>query len=467
MLMIEPHRSLATPLKICRRRLICSGLNPAFLLLAVSLNAYGAVYTLSPQGIRLLDVELSQPANLVKIPTSEGVIYEITVPNNTAWNSTSVSWNQSGQKALVGIPTQPGDTLALQYTLLAAPTPNTRATVSAIINHTQPGGTGWIPDPKVLGGAGGSNVVVSSAVTDQTLTMIVGSTIYTTNDTGTWPVNGGTMRILVSPAPGASVIGPAGPQLIWTNDATRQTTIWQIAGVRTQLQRSWWWIHPTGVPGWKIVAMADFNRDGSTDLVWQNDATRQSTVWYQTSPASSTTLGWNWISSAGLPGWSIIGAADFNRDGSPDLVFQNDTTRQVTVWYLGGAQGNALLGWNWLSAAGQPGWSAVAAADINRDGVADLIWQNDATRQATVWYMSGAQGNVFAAWDWISAGAMPGWRIVAASDVDADGITDVVWQNEATREATVWYMSGAQGNVFAAWDWISNSLPGWSITAGR
>ena len=55
-------------------------------------------------------------------------------------------------------------------------------------------------------------------------------------------------------------------QFIWTNDSTWQTTIWKIDGARTQLQRKWWWILRTGMPGWKIVAMADMNRDGQRIL---------------------------------------------------------------------------------------------------------------------------------------------------------------------------------------------------------
>src|SRR5207248_6175314 len=41
--------------------------------------------------------------------------------------------------------------------------------------------------------------------------------------------------------------------------------------------------------------------------------------------------------------------ADFNSDGHPDLVWQNEGTRQATVWDLGGAHGNVRQAWDWLS----------------------------------------------------------------------------------------------------------------------
>jgi hypothetical protein len=49
-----------------------------------------------------------------------------------------------------------------------------------------------------------------------------------------------------------------------------------------------------------------------------------------------------------------------------------------------------------------------SAGDFDGDGHRDLIWQNDITRQVTVWYMGGAQGNTFQSWDWLSTGNTEG-----------------------------------------------------------
>lgn len=66
--------------------------------------------------------------------------------------------------------------------------------------------------------------------------------------------------------------------------------------------------------------------------------------------------GWAWLNASGNPGWSVVGTGDFNGDGVPDLVWQNNSTGQVTVNYYGGAQGTTLQGWAWLEPAGYPGW---------------------------------------------------------------------------------------------------------------
>jgi hypothetical protein len=34
--------------------------------------------------------------------------------------------------------------------------------------------------------------------------------------------------------------------------------------------------------------------------------------------------------------WKIVGRADFDRDRSPDLVWQNQATGQIGVWFMNG-----------------------------------------------------------------------------------------------------------------------------------
>ena len=66
------------------------------------------------------------------------------------------------------------------------------------------------------------------------------------------------------------------------------------------------------------------------------------------------------LDPAGQPGWHVVTAADFNADGVPDLVLQNDITRQVVVWYMGGAQGNQAQSFAFISGP-ISGWRALMA----------------------------------------------------------------------------------------------------------
>ena len=116
----------------------------------------------------------------------------------------------------------------------------------------------------------------------------------------------------------------------------------------------WDWLSSEGVAGWSVVGSSDFNRDGRLDLVWQNDVGRQVVVWY----GGSTD--WNWLTSDSVAGWRIAGTGDFNGDGSPDLLWQSDSMESIIIWYLGGSQGNIFQGWNGISSSVEPGWLVIA-----------------------------------------------------------------------------------------------------------
>jgi hypothetical protein len=163
-----------------------------------------------------------------------------------------------------------------------------------------------------------------------------------------------------------------------------------------------------------------------------------------------------------------VAAADFDGNGVPDLVWQNDTTRQVTVNYYGGSQGAAFQGWNWLYPDAAPGWKLVGAADFDGNGVPDPVWQNETTRQVTVNYFGGPQGASLTGWNWLNAGGAPGWKVVALADFDGNGVPDLVWQNDTTRQVTLNYYGGAQGASLQGWNWLYNvGVPGWTLAAAQ
>jgi len=69
-------------------------------------------------------------------------------------------------------------------------------------------------------------------------------------------------------------------------------------------------------------------------------------------------------------GWQLVGAGDFDGNGTPDLVYWNSNTGGVVVNYYGGAGGATYLGYAYLT--GAAGWKVVAVAEMNGDGVPDL-----------------------------------------------------------------------------------------------
>src|SRR5207244_2590304 len=99
-------------------------------------------------------------------------------------------------------------------------------------------------------------------------------------------------------------------------------------------------------------------------------------------------------------------ARDMDSDGNADILFQNDVG-QVAVWYMNGsgaASSSALI-----SSAGLGDWKVVGTADLNGDGNADILFQND-IGQVVVWYMNGSGAAISSAF--ISGVGLGDWRVV-------------------------------------------------------
>ena len=147
-------------------------------------------------------------------------------------------------------------------------------------------------------------------------------------------------------------------------------------------------------------------------------------------------------------GASLLGV-DFNQDGASDLLWQNESNGLLSAWRMSGVN---LLAGVWLSPnqVTDPRWRIVGTADFNADGRTDLLWQHDHGYVA-FWFMDGERqiaGDLLT----LSPISDPGWRIVATGDVDGDGMPDILWQHTDGRVA-VWYMDGWHyrfGEVFVS-----------------
>ena len=83
------------------------------------------------------------------------------------------------------------------------------------------------------------------------------------------------------------------------------------------------------------------------------------------------------------PTWHVEDAADFNGDGKSDILWQNDNGTPA-IWLMDGvsAIGGGHTHQSWA------GWHVEDAADFNGDGKSDILWQNDNGTPA-IWLMDG------------------------------------------------------------------------------
>jgi len=244
------------------------------------------------------------------------------------------------------------------------------------------------------------------------------------------------------------------PDVIWQDMTSGLAQIWYLGGSQG--------VALTGAANltlanpWRIVAVADFNGDGNPDVVWQDPVSGEVQVWYMGGPGGNQITGA--INVAGPNPWRVASVADFDGDGHPDLLWQSPTSGLAQIWYMGGPQGNTFLSAVNLTLSNP--WHIVGTADFNGDGHPDILWQDPVSGMTQVWYMGGSQGSQL-----LSAASLAGpntWQVVAIADFNLDGHPDLVWEDPVSGTSQVWFMTGALGTTIQGTASLSGANP-WRV----
>jgi hypothetical protein len=235
-----------------------------------------------------------------------------------------------------------------------------------------------------------------------------------------------------NPAPRADFNGDGKTDLIFRNLSSGNHVVWFMDG----LFRSGGTLLTPAKPAagnWFMVGAADFDpATPGADLLWQNTDSGNLALW--------TLSGTTQASGAVIAGigvdWKLVATADFNADGKPDFFWRNTVTAETRVWFM---DGTIKLGEATPAPAGLPdlNWTLSAAGDLNGDGSPDLVWRNQTSGNVVVWHMNGTNRT-----DGVVMGPVDlGWQIVGIWDVDSDGHADIVWQEQATSVLLAWFMN--------------------------
>ncbi|EDY84357.1 peptidase families S8 and S53 domain protein [Verrucomicrobiia bacterium DG1235] len=245
------------------------------------------------------------------------------------------------------------------------------------------------------------------------------------------------------------------------NSNTRYVAKWMIDSPGTRAAGGLAHTSPMSA-NWTIKTTADMNGDGVKDLVLENTSTRLVSKWLMNEYGERVSGGLVHSSPMGT-GWSVAGAADLNGDGIDDLLLENSNSRLISKWLLNSSGVRASGG----LVHGSPlssGWTVAGTADLNGDDIDDVLLQNTSTGYVSKWLINSS--GVRSSGGLVHSSPMSsGWSIAGTADLNGDGIEDVLLQNLNTGYVSKWLINSSGVRSSGGLVHSSPMSSGWAITA--
>lgn len=273
----------------------------------------------------------------------------------------------------------------------------------------------------------------------------------------------GLMEATVPNHAGADFDADGLSDLLWQDVADGYVGLWRMDG-RVMLESLA--LEPERVADtrWRIVGTGDANGDGKPDIFWQEQSEGWLAVWLMN---GRQLIASELLSPSRVPDtrWKVVAIADMNRDNRPDLVWREESEGWVGVWLMHGLSATQSLALSPERVA-DADWVIAGAGDLNYDGQPDLLWQHRSQGWLAAWFMDGVSmtDSLLLTPRQVTD---PQWHIVAISDTNGDGKADLIWREKTAGWLVTWPLHGLTATD--SLDLLPNRVPllNWVVAGPR
>ena len=126
--------------------------------------------------------------------------------------------------------------------------------------------------------------------------------------------------------------GDGSTDIVWQHPVTGAVKLWLMNGKTLTVEAGL--SGPKGSLTWRVAGSGDFNRDGRLDILFRHTGTGALTVSFMSSDGRTVSSDVALSPGAASTDWLVKSVADFNKDGHVDVVWQHASSGQLYVWYL-------------------------------------------------------------------------------------------------------------------------------------
>ena len=215
---------------------------------------------------------------------------------------------------------------------------------------------------------------------------------------------------------------------------------------------------------WIPVGQPDTTGDGQPDILFWNKSTGDMSIWILR--PSSTVVGsyGNTFATVADTNWMPVAIANDKGDGTYEIVFQNQATGDISVWHMNG-QTVTQYGSTMATVGANSGWQIVGAPDISGDGTSDFLFWNSNTGAVSYWEI--VNDTVAQRYGTFTQVSDTNWHLVGAPDLSDDGKADLLWENMATGDIARWTMNGTAVTSYGGSFANVGAGSGWSVQGER